>query len=55
MVKRFVMSFGLLASQLVLEGEMPPQTYARLHPGAALTGTERQQLADGRRQSLGAP
>ena len=35
------------AGEAILEGEMPPGKYTLLHPGAKLSTSEKQELADG--------
>jgi hypothetical protein len=41
------------AVEILLEGEMPPGQYLLLHPAARLTGSEKQELADGMGRSFG--
>ncbi|GAB4471959.1 MAG: hypothetical protein Kow00124_09440 [Anaerolineae bacterium] len=38
--------------EVILEGEMPPSNYVRMHPEANLTDAERSQLVEGLRATL---
>lgn len=40
------------AAEVVLEGGMPPSQYTLLHPGARLSDSEKQELADGLTQTF---
>lgn len=41
-------------SRVISEGEMPPSSYISLHPEAALSAAEKQQLIDGLQKTFGA-
>jgi hypothetical protein len=43
------------ASEVVLDGSMPPRSYTLLHPEARLSAAERSELARGLEASLAAP
>lgn len=40
-------------AEVLTEGEMPPWNFRLLHPGARLTTTDKQELIDGMRATLG--